>query len=122
MTPRSLSPSFLPLALLLLLAACESYGRVEGTVMSASSTPVPDASVTFHCDASGRTEYGKTDTAGKFKLGAIAMSGKSCTVAIEKPGFVKKVVPAEDVCHVDSMDAKCASVPTVTLAIEPVKK
>ncbi len=86
-------------AALLLLAACDPVFHVEGTVVDPTGAPVDGATVTYSCP-SGRTESATTSAAGTFSFGGVGgtFEAPSCSLRIEKPGFVALTIPTKAAC------------------------
>jgi hypothetical protein len=100
MTRRSLPWS--GIVTLWLVAGCDPFWKIEGTVVDPKGAPVPSASVGLACG--GQSPDGRkvtTDASGRFSFGGVGGSrnSASCTVGVAMAGFASKVVKATEVCH-----------------------
>src|SRR4051812_20665233 len=88
-------------ALALPLAACDTAGAVGAIMVDPSGAPVAGATVSFACPTHRFADGDRveTDTTGKFYHSRIPDIEASCTMTVEKPGFVPKTLSREDVAY-----------------------
>jgi hypothetical protein len=111
--------SLLPLALT--LAACDPVGTVGAVLVDPSGAPVEGAKVSFKCPPSSEVNGHETlsDASGTFTHQRIPSIPQTCTMIVEKAGFVTKELTMADVHHQSGMLSKDQTLPSVRLEPAP---